>query len=336
MAGAGASFAEVDTPHGLAKRMLVKGYCGGLFGRELELAKFRNLSGSNYCVQYVDAFSWRGEYGGPNTRSINMEEDGEEDIARMGSPIIALDRGLDRCQEMAKRSYRFPYPILLAIHFVFNDINHDNISNLKKLVKEWLHKYNWEQEIENIDGLENENSKSKSYLWRYIPMKHEGKSWLIRTTFVTGKFEHLILPENARKTFSLIDPCGIKQIPFEAVKRFLGPGKEVFINLMVWTIRRSSANPKHIKCIQKLFGDPEADIVIRSYAKCQEGTCTDAPTCCTKQAYRNYVEFYSHIIGSEFSAEAVHFLFSKGKKDKDVGDQFYMVYLSSDMDLKQV
>ena len=110
------AFNEVDTPHGLAKRRLVKGYCGGLFARELELTKFRSVTPGHYCVQYVDAFSWRGEYGGPNTRNSQSQTDEQDnDIEKMGSPIIALDRGLDRCKEMTKRIVSFPDKILLAI-----------------------------------------------------------------------------------------------------------------------------------------------------------------------------------------------------------------------------
>merc|ERR1712013_271689 len=103
------AFNEADTAHGLVKRRLVKGYCGGLFARELESTKFKSVPSGHYCVQYVDAFSWRGAYGGPNTRnSQSMTDQHEDDIEKMGSPIIALDRGLDRCKEMTKRSFFFP------------------------------------------------------------------------------------------------------------------------------------------------------------------------------------------------------------------------------------
>ena len=331
------AFNEADTAHGLVKRRLVKGYCGGLFARELESTKFKSVPSGHYCVQYVDAFSWRGEYGGPNTRnSQSLTDEQDDDIEKMGSPIIALDRGLDRCKVMTKRSLSFPSQILLAIHFIFNDISSENVSHLKTLVVEVLKSYNWEEEKDNVDGYEKMNKNSESFLWRYSTVKSEGKLWIIRTTFVVGKFEQLMLPEKANKTFSLIDPCGIKQIPFDAVKRFLGRGKEVFINLMVWTIRRSSQNPMHAGVIQKLFGDPEANIIVSSFTNCEKESCTERPLCCTKQAYKNYVGYYSQTIGKEYNAEAVHFLFSKGKKNKMVGDQFYMVYLSSDMDLKQV
>jgi len=151
------AFNEADTAHGLVKRRLVKGYCGGLFARELESTKFKRVPSGHYCVQYVDAFSWRGEYGGPTTRnSQSLTDEHKDDIEKMGSPIIALDRGLDRCKVMTKRSLSFPSQILLAIHFIFNDISSENISHLKKLVVEVLKSYNWEEEKDNVDGYKQE------------------------------------------------------------------------------------------------------------------------------------------------------------------------------------
>ena len=350
MAESKSSFSSADTPHGLAKRKLVKGYCGGLFARELETSKFRKVDDDEYSVAYIDAFSWRGEYDARDRRGqvVNADSSGEEeeagpdDIAKWGSPIIALDRGLDRCQQMTSK-YLNPMRVLfLAIHFVFNDIEWDNIKHLYKLTKIWMAKYGWKREqiCEKSPNLDNEwdvqERRRFSCLWRFDPPL--GSPWLIRTTFVAGEFKNIKIPK-ARKTFTLIDPCGIKQIPFEAVNRFLGQRKEVFINLMVWTIRRSSANPRHENVIEELFGNPEAKSVINSFnEKCPEGKCKGG-NCCLKRAYKKYVKYYSERIASvceSSSAEAVHFLFSKGKKNKEVGDQFYMTYLSCDMDLKMV
>ena len=378
MADGGASFSDFDTPHGLAKRRLVKGYCGGLFGRELESAKFeRTCLGDKFRVAYVDAFCWRGEcrvqHDGPGTRSQeDSDEDGdsdqedqendgdggsdqEEDIARMGSPIIALDRGLDRIKIMAQNARNINLlQKFNAIHYVFNDISKENILNLMKLVFKMMAMYGWDgiatvtqtkynlRVKEFLRGEkrkgEKDNKRDITFQWCLKSAFLEGSSWQIKTTFVIGKFEDLELPP-ASKTFSLLDPCGIKQIPFEAVKRFVGPGKEVFINLMVWTIRRSSANPNHSKSIQNLFGNPESDVVVKSFAKCHEKCTESNKMCCTKNAYKKYVKYYSESIAavaSSADAEAVHFLFSKGKKNKEAGDQFYMVYLSSDMDLQMV
>jgi len=53
------SFSSADIAHGLAKRRLVKGYCGGLFGRELEGSKFSKKDQDEYLLAYIDGFSWR-------------------------------------------------------------------------------------------------------------------------------------------------------------------------------------------------------------------------------------------------------------------------------------
>ena len=86
------SFSSADTPHGFAKRKLVKGYCGGLFGRELEGSKFFKADEDEYTIGYIDAFCWRGEYDARERRgqvvggeSSEEEEMSSDDIAKWGS-----------------------------------------------------------------------------------------------------------------------------------------------------------------------------------------------------------------------------------------------------------
>ena len=55
-----------------------------------------------------------------------------------------------------------------------------------------------------------------------------------------------------------------------------------------------------------------------------------------KSAYRKYVQEYSKTIGEKFGSKVFTFLFSKGRKDKEAGDQFYMVFLSCDRDLDMI
>ena len=50
----------------------------------------------------------------------------------------------------------------------------------------------------------------------------------------------------------------------------------------------------------------------------------------------NYYRQSIATVASSANAEAVHFLFSKGKKNKEAGNRFYVVYLSSYMDLRMV
>jgi len=192
MAESRSSFSSADTPHGLAKRRLVKGYCGGLFARELEGSKFWKVDEDEYSIAYIDAFCWRGEYDSRDRRgqgdcSDDEEEEGSDDIAKWGSPIIALDRGLDRCQLMISKQSSIMSVIFLAIHFVFNDIEWENITHLYKLTKTWMEKYGWKREKTNLDKeWVDQEGKSFSCLWIFDPPLRS-PSWLIRTTFVAGR-----------------------------------------------------------------------------------------------------------------------------------------------------
>ena len=350
-------FSPLDTPHGLAKRRILKSYLSSFFARAIEGVKYdRNRwwkYSSTYATAYVDGFSFRGEYSSdaPITRSraSQLDEGLDEDISIKGSPIIALDRALDILKNAKEqRLEQFDFKIFQSCHFVFNDVNNDNINNLFKIAQQTIKKYGWIK----LDGVKDNfhelkehavwdlfdtsvdkcNFKSSNIIATYEYFDADifemhGKLWLIRLSFINEKFESCPCPV-ADKVFSFIDPCAIKQIPLEVIDRFLGPGKEVFINLMVLTIRRASANPLCSRAICKLFGSEDAAEAIKELSN----------TNC-KEAYKKYVSIYEKQIQNLCQADSpnsVHFCFSKGKCDKDSGDFFFMVYCNHDQDLKSM
>jgi len=336
-------FSPQDTPHGLAKRRILKSYLSSFFARGIERTKYDHNRwskySSTYAVAYVDGFSFRGEYtsDAPVTRfrPISLQEGVNEDISFKGSPIIALDRALDILKNSKEqRLEHFDFQIFQTCHFVFNDIKKDNIKNLYKLAQQVFKRYGWEKldDIKNdFPGLK-ENppselfasshslSHSNFFTYEYYDsdmLETYGKLWAIRMSFINDEFMNCPCPI-ADKVFSFIDPCGIKEIPLEVIDKFLGPGKEVFINLMVLTIRRVSANPIGSSAICNLFGSKEAAEAVKELSGTQ-----------SKDAYQKYVSIYERQIQNlchTDSPNSVHFCFSKSKRDKDTGDLFFMVY----------
>ena len=349
-------FSPQDTPHGLAKRRILKSYLSSFFARGIEGVKYDRYRwskySSTYATAYVDGFSFRGEYSSdaPITRSraSQIDEHFYEDISFKGSPIIALDRALDILKNAKEqRLDQFDFMIFKTCHFVFNDIHYDNINHLFKIALQTIKKYGWEKldsvkdhfhELEehalsdlfetSVDNCNFESSNITMYEYydADILVTH-GKLWLIRLTFINGKFINCPCPI-ADKVFSFIDPCAIKQIPLEVIDRFLGPGKEVFINIMVLTIRRVSANPLCSKTICELFGSEDAAEAVRELLSTN-----------SKEAYKKYVSIYEKQIQKLCqvdSPNSIHFCFSKGKRDKDSGDFFFMVYCNHDQDLRSM
>lgn len=124
-------FSPQDTPHGLAKRRILKSYLSSFFARGIEGVKYDRYRwskySSTYATAYVDGFSFRGEYSSdaPITRSraSQIDEHFYEDISFKGSPIIALDRALDILKNAKEqRLDQFDFMIFKTCHFVFNDI----------------------------------------------------------------------------------------------------------------------------------------------------------------------------------------------------------------------
>jgi len=97
---------------------------------------------------------------------------------------------------------------------------------------------------------------------------------------------------------------------------------------MVLTIRRVSANPVARNAVVNLFGSGEAAETIRSLSETY-----------SKEAYQKYVSIYEEqikgVCGVD-SINSVHFCFAKAKRDKDAGDQFFMVFCNHDEDLKSI
>ena len=302
-------FRARDTPHGFVKRAILRQYLTGYFSRHV--ANFINYgprSGAdNWSICYIDAFSWRGEY---ENFDGDFPDDPNENVTK-GSPILALSEGLKVLNEQWKKivDKKLPYfhSQFNAIHFIFNDIDEDNIKNIKRLAK---------IECQNFGLPVKENDNFLLYELQ------ESKMWYFKVSFVVGAFEDLPVPTDADNMFSMIDPCGIKQIPLSTVEKFIGKNKEAFINLMVMTVNRVGNNPRAESCICKVFGNSTEKTVI-STAQDKEIDL--------KEKFEIFVREYEKKLKNiceEHGTKAIHFLFAKGKRKENNADMFYMVFVN--------
>lgn len=277
----------------------------------------------NWSVCYIDAFAWRGEYDG-NVVPVEFIPGDQENLNK-GSAILALLEGLQAMKEIYEQSQdqsAFLLRPIKAIHFIFNDLNKKNIENLKELVPPECLKFGF-QVVRGNNFL----------MYKLFDDSESAIGWKFQVSFVVGSFEDLAVQTDADNIFSFIDPCGIKQIPLLAVGRFIGDNKEAFINLMVMTILRVGNNHIAQSCIYKLFGQSDAATKVLATAQKRQPELNEKDQeKQLKEKFETFVTEYENTLedlckGSH--ATAARFLFANGKRSREKGDRYYMVFLSS-------
>ena len=332
MAAVVGGFRSADTPHGYAKREMLKTYLTSFLCQNLELAiRWEGVPEGHWAICYIDAFAWRGQYEVP-ALGLGLAR-AEQENGTMGSPIVALSTALRELKKY-RTKYRETVGVFTdqngfkAIHFVFNDLELQNIVNLKNLVQNQFQRFDFQLVSDTVDS----DRRNVLFYQDSETGSADIEPWYAQVTLVVGRFEDLEIPTDSKKTFSFIDPCGIAHIPLSTVERFIGPNKEVFINLMVMTINRVANNPRAQSCIQKLFGQSaERALTILNVAQNPENSL--------KEKYQSFVIEYEEMlkdISDSSGSKAVHFLFAKGKRNSEVGNQFYMVFFTTDPALKPI
>jgi three-Cys-motif partner protein len=221
-----------DKAHSLAKRTLVKKTISSIIPRYVnDLSLFQS---SNYVMNYFDGFSGRGSFG-----AEEQIQTLDEDICKWGTPIIAIHVAVDHMNNLMQRQgareiiENSEIEVFKSVNFFFNDADKSNIKSLEKRVDERFMLLGWKKTMKNPI-----HRRSFETIVEY-----EGsflsKMQSIMIIFSTFKFEEIpFLADLPAPLFSLVDPCGIAQIPMASIRQLMGDGKEIFINLMVWTINR--------------------------------------------------------------------------------------------------
>jgi hypothetical protein len=221
-----------DTYHSFAKRSLIKKTISSIIPRYVnDLGLFES---NIYVMNYLDAFSGSGSFG-----EEEQPQTLEDDICNWGTPLIAIHVVVDHMNNLQKRQGARKFieqseiEVFKSVAFFFNDAEKSNIENLVKKIDKRFELLEWRKTIQ-------EYFNSGPY---YMRAEYEGrflsKRQSIMIIFSTYKFEEIpFLANLPAPLFSLVDPCGIAQIPMKAIRQLMGNGREIFINLMVWTLNR--------------------------------------------------------------------------------------------------
>ena len=180
-------------------------------------------------MTYLDAFAGSGSFG----RDMRVQTL-DDDICKWGTPLIAIYVAVDHMNNLQQRKEKSKdiesskINVFKSVRFFFNDLDENNIRNLITLVDERFKLLGWKTTT----------AQNESY---FCLMTAEGpflsRRQSIEIIFSTFKFEKIPFSFPA-PLFSLIDPCGIAQIPMEKIRTLMGDRKEIFINLMVGTLNR--------------------------------------------------------------------------------------------------
>lgn len=240
-------FCSPDSPHGLAKKVILYRYLQGRFS---ELLNHKNIHGCQYQFIYFDAFSGKGKYQGESNVDANNIPFHDPSY---GSPIVALD---------ALFSAMIHTYTSCSILLIFEDKNEDYLKELKDNTQCFFQNrvmaMKEEQIFLNVYQIASSNDKNSYFIYK---VKNRKKvEFQVEIKIVHSLFADFNIMENMpnfAKTpvISFIDPFGYSQTPMSKVKKFIGYRKEILITFMTSYIRRfGSQFSEHIN---KLFGTNE-------------------------------------------------------------------------------
>lgn len=215
-------FFQHDTPHGYVKRFIWKRYLQAF------VAKTQN---AGYKSLIYDGFAGAGLY----SESLHT------DIASLGSPLIAIHVSIEYL--IKKQNTICPYlqniddfRINPPLHRQMHDYSiqvylvEANITNFQRLVENV-------QRAFNSYGI---RFTIKPYYPLYVEVLSVNDSISVACRISHNIFQYVNPPilNGGDRLVSLIDPFGYTHIPMSHVEKFVGPGKEIFINFMSQFVNR--------------------------------------------------------------------------------------------------
>jgi three-Cys-motif partner protein len=230
------NFFDHDSPHSHAKRQLIEKFVASVIQTHLkDLSVFQE---KRFVMTYVDAFAGKGSFGRDDDPEVVSFNDGVkcefyshcEDckVCKRGTPIIAIAVLLEHMQKLLDNQSNPLDSIgrkrLNTVKFIFNDKNLDYINALYLKISACFGSLKWK-----------ETKDLSSFSERYKAVEFEGAALqVIRIYFTNYEFKEMsFLADLEPETFILIDPFGVAGIPMPIVRKLVGNGKHVLLNLMV-------------------------------------------------------------------------------------------------------
>ena len=318
MATAETFFERKDSPHGLAKRIILHRYLQGEFARgfrkEWRTANIKR----EYDMTYFDAFAGAGWYQKPdNAEEIEYVKDGNRtcpfEDESYGSPLVALHALYQHITEQKVYGTR-------RVLLVFVEKDGLNLQHLKKHVKKFI-------------------SKSGKY---DIPEEHTiiwNVPLLIQSNNITVviKFFHCSFKEfedelliSYQPMVSFFDPFGYSHTPMEKVAKYAGIRRTVILNLMVSSMHRFVLTKRNQKNFKDLFGS----------SKWREHLPNDFDGLLVPQKMKTYSSIYQTLFKEADQRERspsvpvdfIEFSIRKGSKQNvERGFIYYLLFAAVDL-----
>ena len=265
---ANTSFERPDSPHGLAKRIILYRY----LQQEFAVALNTSLWSCNYELTYFDAFSGCGRYS-----SLNGEGNEERESKcpfgdkLIGSPLVALEALYKHfIEQRLTRSYR------KTALFVFEEKKKELFERLCTNVVDFLKEKNsggkylgsrsryvkWEYEKILSSG-ETISSKlisnyANEFIWEIKKKDREDTMFLkLEIKVFCSSFKDFNISDIAenKPMVSLFDPFGFSHTAMDKVLQLVGIRRKIILNFMVQPIHRFANTERNIDNLNALFGN---------------------------------------------------------------------------------
>lgn len=306
-------FAKRDSPHGLAKKIIIYRFLQGELGRAVRTQ--RSGEEKNYHLTYFDAFSGAGRYGSPKTnKQEEIQETGEsereEPISNcpfdesFGSPLVALEAIYKHASEQEIDGAK-------KILLVFVEKDRSIFENLKKNICQYL------DSKKNYSRYAIIEDQIKVNISTVVKDHHNNVSLDIKLHCCDFREYNNDDIRNNWPMVSFFDPFGCSQIPMKYLIEYVGNRKSIIINLMVSAIDRFIAQKKNEKNLNELFGCSQDDYI------------DDLPENFETLDVPHKMRMYSQIYRKNFqNKKSVRFLEFSMRKGSNMGvEQRYMYYI---------
>lgn len=259
-------FDSSDSPHGLAKRIILYRFIQGELGRAVNTQ--RQTDKNDYHLTYFDAFSGRGRYGNPATNNQEeVQETGEserEEVQQKGEKQEEKEKTNSKCP-FDDESFGSP---LVALQAIFKHVSEKAIYGKKKILLVFVEKD--ESRFKNL----------KKNVFEYLDNKQDYSKYKSRDDQINVSISKDVDHQNnvsldiklyccdfrdfnnadIRNNWPMVsffDPFGFSQIPMEKLLDYVGNRKSIIINLMVESINRFKNTKKNEMNFKELFGCSE-------------------------------------------------------------------------------
>ena len=342
-------FEGLDSPHGLAKRIILHRYLQGEFARgfrkEWKAAYQTEYNEQEYGATYFVP-AWFYQYSVNTERSQTPTYPSEDELKKQVYDMTYFDafagagfyqnKNVEDVQYVKNENPTCPFEDerfgspLVALHAFYQHVTEQRVNGAKKVLLVFVEKNesNFQQLKQNVKRFidskrgRNETFQKDTIIWDVTSCNGENVRAFIQFFHCSFKnFDETKLRSN-KPMVSFIDPFGYSHTPMEKVIKYAGIRRSVILNFMVGSIHRFAKVDVNQSNFEELFSKQWRDYLPSDF--------DDMPV---PEKMQNYSSIYQTLFkeayqGNHRSRLAVHFIeFSMRRGSKVSVERGFIYYL---------